>query len=38
MNEWLDSRDSFIHSLFILPGGAGGGLPYKSDGHARHLA
>ena len=37
MNEWLDSRDSFIHSLFILPGG-GGELPYKSDGHARHLA
>ena len=36
MNEWLDSRDSFIHSLFILPGG--GELPYKSDGHARHLA
>ena len=29
----------FIHSFIIhSPGGGGGGLPYKSDGHARHLA
>ena len=29
----------FIHSFFIHSPGVGGGeLPYKSDGHARHLA